>query len=164
MDRRSFLKASAAVIASTAIPAIAGVTQPAVSPGGAIPEFIQEFLDPHWKYKEALRMYDEVVSAKKFPYILYPRFDKLMEFVHTNFKEPEFNDENRALTKEILRAGATPELMEKFRKVPPEIQEAVWPIVMMIGLLRWEAIPFQYRQLTQFTAFHNRYGRFILDY
>lgn len=54
------------------------------------------------------------------------------------------------------------ELEAKLESLPPYFTESIFPVAVARYLLRDLALPFNHRQTTTFTEFHNRYGKMIL--
>ena len=142
LSRRGFLGALAALAASAAIPTVAA-------------KVIQT--QPN-KYEEAIRIYDLCVSHKADKEALHTHFDALLAYLHANFTTA-VTDENLLAAKDVLRSTD----IEGWRKVPPTVIDAVYPIALARMALKFDAMPINPNKLTEFDKFHKRHGALIIQ-
>lgn len=142
LSRRGFLGALAAMAAAAAVPTVAA-------------KVIQT--QPN-KYAEAIRIYDLCVEHKADKVLLHTHFDALLAHLHANFTTA-VTDANMSATKDVLRTMD----IEGWRKIPPTVIDAVYPIALARMALRFDELPIQPSKLTEFDTFHKRYGALIIQ-
>lgn len=142
LSRRGFLGALAAMAAAAAVPSVAA-------------KVIQT--QPN-KYEEAIRLYDVCVAHKADVLAVNVHFDALLTYVHANFTT-EMTDTNLFAANDVLRTMD----IEGWRKIPPTVIDAVYPIALARMALRFDKLPIIPSKLKEFDTFHKRYGRLIID-
>ena len=147
-SRRGFLKLFTASIVSIATPTvIAGVV-----------------VDPYFKYKKALQMYDEAKLRNINDKTISAEIDKVFRFIDENFTKPTYSrEEYEACEAMLYRRFPENETLETMvRKVPSPIMEAIWPIALMKTALSVDNLKLNPSHMKEFDNFHDLYGKLII--
>jgi len=151
MNRRDFLGAIVAGIASTVIPTIAIAEKTNITPSE----------DPNFKYRVVCGMLDYAFYWQNDNDELHATMKRMLDYIDEKFCVPTNSNEEGTACFDVLSDDFD---VSKILKHPPEIIEAVWPVAVMRLAMRDWRLPISPLKIhSEFRRFQSRYGVLIMS-
>jgi hypothetical protein len=109
------------------------------------------------KVERCLALVYEIIANNTDEAKINALISELLDIFDQEFECP--GDEYMPVVKAILMKDGTP----GWNTIPLEYPEAIWPVVVMRGLVREYNIPISNRLIPHFDKFTKRYERFIIN-